>query len=167
MWRLMGPRRRALAWFAVWLAFIGLGWAIYDYWTRPRLRVELRDVSGYDRTGGWMPFQFDLALTNTGRAPLTIHRIHIVPDLDGFNEAYGLADQEDLSPVRLQPGATFTHAARMTLFNAMVLPERTYSVVFRMTVDTTDGPLVFEFPGEFVHTQTPSTRKLTYKKTAP
>lgn len=164
----MGPRqRRALVGFTLSLALVGLGWAIYDYWTRPSLRVELRDVSGFDRTGGWMPFQFTLDLTNTGRSPVTIHRIHIVPDLDGFNEAYGLADQEDLSPVRLQPGATLTHTARMTLFNAMVLPVRTYSIVFRMSVDTTQGSLAFEFPGEFVHTQTPATRKLTYRKLAP
>jgi hypothetical protein len=145
------------------LVLLAGGWFVYSSLTdRGDVRVRVLDVTGYtDEVAIWMPFRLTLELTNVGARSTAVRRIDVEPDLDGFNEAYGSAAPYDLSPpILLEAGATSTHQADVTLLNAAQLPERRYTLVFRVRLETDDGPVTAEFPAEFDFAREPARRAL-------
>jgi hypothetical protein len=129
---------------------------------RPDLRVVLVNISGFTEAGSiWMPFRFALNIRNAGGGTVTIERIHITPDVEGFNEAYNLEHPGDLAkPIRLEPGRTTSYQTSLTLLNALQLSERTHKVTFKVRIGTSDGDHDFDFPAELEHSRDPKKRTL-------
>lgn len=141
-----------------------VAWLGFDHWTnRGDVQVRLIEVSGFaEDVRVWMPFHLNLELTNPGRRSTTVRRIDVEPDLDEFTEAYSLTTPYDLSPpLLLDPGAARTHAIGVTLLNAAQLPERTYALTFRVTLDTDDGTVTAELPARFEYHRDPKRRVLS------
>lgn len=141
----------------------GAAWAAFAFLTnRGDVRVRVVDITGFtDDVRIWMPFRLTLELANAGRRSTAVRRIDVEPDFDGFNEAYNVAAPYDLSPpILLEAGATTMYQAAVTLLNAAQLPERTYSVAFRVRLETDDGEVTAEFPAEFDYFQDPKRRVL-------
>ena len=126
----------------------------------PGLDVQVLDVSGYrDEIPVWMPFRVTLGLRNEGREPVVIERIFVEPDLDDFHEAFS-GSTVLTPPLRIEPGASASYQAAVMLLNANQLPERTYALVFRVTVEWEDGDVDYEFPTEFEYARDPMSRVL-------
>ena len=144
------------------VAVVGaLGYAIFA--PRGPLRVEVLDVSGYtDDVKVWMPLRLNLGLTNTGRDLITIRRVHVEPDFDGFNEAYNVGTYELDPPLAVAPGSSLTYQASVTLLNAIQLPEGTHPMILRVRIEQDGSEVTYEFPAAFDHSQDPSRRALRY-----
>ena len=127
------------------------------------LRVEVLDVSGYtDDVKAWMPFRVNLGLTNTGREPITIGRLHVEPDFDGFNEAYNVGTYELHPPLVIEPGTSLTYQAAVTLLNAIQLQQGPHAMMLRVRIEQNGEEETYEFPAEFDHSQQPAQRALRY-----
>jgi hypothetical protein len=145
------------------LVVVGGGWMAYrTYANGPDLRAELLDVSGYtDNVPVWMPFKLQLRLHNDGNESITIRRIDVEPDLDEFNEAFSAGAPYDLSPpILLEPGTERPHELSVTILNANQLPERTYSLVFIVRMQTDAGEIVTRFPMQLRYFRDPARRLL-------
>jgi hypothetical protein len=117
---------------------------------RDPLQVQLLDVSGYDdRADVWMPFRITLGLSNRGRDPIVIRRLHVEPDFEEFNEAYNVNTHDLTPPLRIEPGSQVSYQVIVTLLNATQLQPGTRRLVLRTRVDTGDGVHVRDFPAEF------------------
>ncbi|HEY6362596.1 MAG TPA: hypothetical protein VIX63_15905 [Vicinamibacterales bacterium] len=154
--------RGAAIWAGCILVALGaLGYAIFV--PRDPLRVQVLDVSGYaDDVRVWMPFRVNLGLTNTGRDLVTIRRIHVEPDFDGFNEAYNVGTYELEPPLLVEPGSSLTYQAAVTLLNATQLQEGTHPMVLRVRIEQNGEEATYEFPAEFDHAQDPARRAVRY-----
>jgi hypothetical protein len=127
------------------------------------LRVDVLDVSGYtDDVKIWMPFRVNVGLTNTGRDLITIRRVHVEPDFDGFNEAYNVGTYELNPPLAVEPGSSLTYQAAATLLNALQLPAGTHPMILRVRIEQNGRDTIYEFPAEFDHAQQPGQRALRY-----
>jgi hypothetical protein len=129
----------------------------------PSVRVEIRQVSGFsDNVPVWMPMRVTLALTNTGRSPVVVTTVHVDPDFDGFNEAYGMGTPHDLeTPIRIEPGASVTHEAVITLLNAQQLQPGLHDLTFRVRLKTADeNEIAADFPARFQQALQPDKRDL-------
>lgn len=138
--------------------------AARQYWRRPPIEVTIRDVTGYtDPRPVWMPFRLNLVLTNTSNERVTVQRIHVIPDLDGFNEAYNLGEPEDLAPpLVIPPGQRMNHVVAITLLNASQMQEGTYPVTFRIRLTTSAGEIARDIEGELEYAVDPTRRRLRY-----
>lgn len=129
----------------------------------PSVRVEIPQVSGFsDNVPVWMPIRVTLALTNTGRSPVVVTTVHVDPDFDGFNEAYGMGTPHDLdAAIRIEPGASVTHEAVVTLLNAQQLQPGLHDLTFRVRLRTADDDeITAEFPARFQQALQPGERVL-------
>ena len=118
-------------------------------------------MSGYtDDVKVWMPFRVNLGLTNTGRDLVTISRVHVEPDFDGFNEAYNVGTYELNPPLVIEPGNSLTYQAAVTLLNAIQLQQGTHALVLRVRVERNGEDAMYEFPAEFDQSQQPPQRAL-------
>ena len=144
------------------LAALGaLAYAIFA--PRDPLRVQVLDVSGFtDDVKVWMPIRVNLGLTNTGRDLITIRRVHVEPDFDGFNEAYNVGTYELDPPLLVEPGNSLTYQAAVTLLNATQLQEGTHPMVLRVRIEQNGEEVTYEFPAEFDHSQDPARRAVRY-----
>ena len=138
-----------------------LGYAIFA--PENALRVQVLDVSGYsDDVKIWMPIRVNLGLTNTGRDLISIRRVHVEPDFDGFNEAYNPGTYELDPPLAVEPGSSLTYQAAVTLLNALQLQEGTHPMILRVRIEQNGSEATYEFPAEFDHSPDPSRRALRY-----
>jgi hypothetical protein len=153
---------KAAVWTAAVIAALGIaGYALFT--TGNPLRVQVLDVSGYtDRLPVWMAFRVNLGLTNTGRDLITIRRIHVEPDFDGFNEAYNVGVVELNPPLVVTPGSSLSYQAQATLLNATQLQPGTHPLTLRVRIDQNGAEVVYEFPAEFDHAQDPARRALRF-----
>ena len=153
---------RASSWTAGLLAALAI--ALYTLMpAADPLRVQLLDVAGYsDDVQAWMPFRVNVGLSNQGRDLLTISRVHVEPDFDGFNEAYNVGTYELNPPLRLEPGSSLTYQAAVTLLNATQLQPGTHRMVLRVRIDRNGREATYEFPAEFEHAANPGARSLRY-----
>ena len=127
------------------------------------LRVEVLDIAGYtDDVKVWMPFRLNLGLTNTGRDLITIRRVHVEPDFEGFNEAYNVGTYELDPPLVLEPGSSLTYQAAVTLLNALQLQPGRHAMVLRVRIQRNGEDVTYEFPAEFDQSQQPDRRALRY-----
>jgi hypothetical protein len=151
----------------VFLTAVTIGIAIVaalQYWRRPPIDITIRDVTGYtDPRGVWMPFRLNLVLTNTSSDRVTVQQIHVVPDLEGFNEAYNLGQPEDLAPpLVIPPGQRTNHVVGITLLNANQMQEGTYLITFRIRLTTSAGEIERDIEGELDYAVDPTRRRLRY-----
>ena len=153
---------KAVAWTTALLAVAAVAaYALMP--TSAPLRVQLLDVSGYtDDVKVWMPFRFNVGLTNQGRELLTITRVHVEPDFDDFNEAYNVAAYELSPPLRIDPGSSATYQAATTLLNATQLDPGSRHLVLRVRVEANGAETTYDFPAEFDHAADPKARALRY-----
>ena len=160
--RLLSKTPKLLIWTVGALAVLGaLGYAVLA--PEDPLRVDVLDVSGYtDDVKVWMPFRVNLGLTNTGRDLITISRVHVEPDFDGFNEAYNVGTYELNPPLVVEPGHSLTYQAAVTLLNAIQLQQGTHALVLRVRIERNGEENTYEFPAEFDHSQQPPQRALRY-----
>jgi hypothetical protein len=127
------------------------------------LRVEVLDVSGYtEDVKIWMPIRLNLGLTNTGRDLITIRRVHVEPDFEGFNEAYNVGTYELDPPLVVEPGNSLTYQAAVTLLNALQLSSGRHPMVLRVRIEQNGEEVTYEFPAEFDQSQQPQQRALRY-----
>jgi hypothetical protein len=162
--RLLHKTPKAVIWTVCALAAAGtLAYAIFS--PRNPLRVEVLDVSGYtDDVKVWMPFRLNLGLTNIGRDLVTIRRVHVEPDFEGFNEAYNVGTYELDPPLVVEPGSSLTYQAAVTLLNAVQLQAGPHAMVLRVRVDQNGEEVTYEFPAEFQQSQQPQQRALRYQQ---
>lgn len=160
--RLLNKTPKALIWTVCALAAAGaLGYAMLP--PRNPLRVEVLDVSGYtDDVKVWMPFRLNLGLTNTGRDLITIGRVHVEPDFEGFNEAYNVGTYELNPPLVVEPGSSLTYQAAVTLLNAAQLQQGRHAMVLRVRIDQNGKEVSYDFPAEFEQSQQPDQRAIRY-----
>jgi hypothetical protein len=159
---LLDKTPKALIWTVGALVAAGaLGYAIFA--PQDALRVTVLDVSGYtDDVTIWMPFRVNLGLTNMGRDLITIRRVHVEPDFDGFNEAYNVGTYELNPPLVVEPGSSLTYQAAVTLLNAIQLQQGTHPMVLRVRIEQNGEEMIYEFPAEFDQSQQPHQRALRY-----
>jgi hypothetical protein len=133
-------------------------------WAQPdALRVQVLDVDGYaEDQKAWMGFRVTVGLTNTGRDLLTIRRIHVEPDFDGFNEAYSVGTYELTPPLVVPPGSSASYQAVTTLLNATQLSWHTYPMTLRVRVEQNGRDVEYTFPAEFQNTKDPAQRAMRY-----
>ena len=118
---------------------------------RDPLQVQVLDVSGYnDDVKIWMPFRVTLGLSNRGRDPLVIRRLHVEPDFDEFNEAYNVNTHDLTPPLRIEPGSRVSYQVIITLLNATQLQPGTRKLVLRARIETEGGVQTREFPAESI-----------------
>jgi len=130
---------------------------------RNPLRVEVLDISGYtDDVKMWMPFRLNLGLTNTGRDLISIRRVHVEPDFEGFNEAYNVGTYELDPPLVVEPGSSLTYQAAVILLNAIQLQPGTHAMVLRVRIDQNGDEVSYEFPAEFDQSAEPHQRAIRY-----
>jgi hypothetical protein len=154
--------RKAVGWTAALLAVVGAAAYALIPSSGP-LRVQLLDVSGFtDDVKVWMPFRFNVGLTNQGRELLTITRVHVEPDFDDFNEAYNVGAYEVSPPLRIEPGSSATYQAATTLLNATQLDPGSRHLILRVRVEANGEETTYEFPAEFDHVLEPKARTLRY-----
>ena len=111
------------------------------------LRVEVLDVSGYtDDVKVWMPFRLNLGLTNTGRDLITIRRVHVEPDFEGFNEAYNVGTYELDPPLVVEPGSSDLPGRRDAAQRHQLHPDARDGCA---CVSTKTTKVTYEFPAEF------------------
>jgi hypothetical protein len=156
-------RRRAVTavvWAVCIAAVIGVvGRAVLA--PRDTLRVQVLDVAGYtDDVRVWMPFRVNVGLTNTGRDLITIRRVHVEPDFEGFNEAYNVGTYELDPPLVVEPGSSLTYQAAVTLLNALQLQPGRHPMVLRVRIEQNGDEVAYEFPAEFDQAQQPLERAL-------
>jgi hypothetical protein len=159
---LLDKTPKALIWTVCGLAAAGaLGYALFA--PQEALRVDVLDVSGYtDDVKIWMPFRINLGLTNRGRDLITITRVHVEPDFDGFNEAYNVGTYELHPPLVVEPGSSLTYQAAVTLLNAIQLQRGTHPLVLRVRIEQNGDEVAYEFPAEFDQSQEPGRRAIRY-----
>jgi hypothetical protein len=160
--RLLDKTPKALIWTACAVGVAGaLGYAVFA--PQNRLRVEVLDVSGYtDDVKIWMPFRVNLGVTNTGRDLISIRRVHVEPDFEGFNEAYNVGTYELDPPLVVEPGSSLTYQAAVTLLNAIQLQQGRHALVLRVRIDENGREVTYEFPAEFDQSERPDQRALRY-----
>jgi hypothetical protein len=138
-----------------------LGWWLFSS-TNP-LQVQVLDVDGYaEDHKAWMGFRVTVGLTNTGRDLLTIRRVHVEPDFDGFNEAYSVGTYELTPPLVVPPGSSASYQATTTLLNATQLSWQKYPMTLRVRVEQNGRDVEYTFPAEFENTKAPAQRALRY-----
>ena len=146
---------------AVLAAVVGTGWWMFG--GRDPLEVQILDVDGYtEDLKAWMGFRVTLGLSNRGRELLTIRRIHVEPDFDGFNEAYSVATYELTPPIAVNPGSSISYQAGTTLLNATQLQRQTHPLTLRVRIDQNGRETEYTFPAEFDNTEEPARRALRY-----
>ena len=160
--RLLDKTTKAVIWTVCALAATGaLAYAIFA--PQNPLQVEVLDVAGYtDDVKVWMPFRLNLGLTNTGRDLITIRRVHVEPDFEGFNEAYNVGTYELDPPLVVEPGSRLTYQAAVTLLNAVQLQQGPHPMVLRVRIDQNGEEVTYEFPAEFDHAPEPHQRAIRY-----
>jgi hypothetical protein len=160
--RLWDKTPKALIWTVCALVAAGvLGYAIFA--PQNPLRVEVLDISGYtDDVKVWIPFRLNLGLTNTGRDLITIRRVHVEPDFEGFNEAYNVGTYELNPPLVVEPGSSLTYQAAVTLLNATQLQPGRHAMMLRVRIEQNAEEVTYEFPAEFDQSQQPTQRALRY-----
>lgn len=160
--RLLDKTPKAVIWTVCVLGAAGaLGYALFA--PQNPLRVEVLDISGYsDDVKVWMPFRLNLGLTNTGRDLITIRRVHVEPDFEGFNEAYNVGTYELEPPLVVEPGSSLTYQAAVTLLNAIQLQPGMHMVVLRVRLDQNGEEVTYEFPAEFDQSAEPQRRAIRY-----
>ncbi len=153
---------KAVTWTAAILAAL----AVVGYTVLPAadpLRVQLLDVSGFtDEVKVWMVFRVNVGLSNEGRDLLSISRVHVEPDFDGFNEAYNVGTYELNPPLRIEPGSSLTYQAAVTLLNASQLDVGLHRMMLRVRIDGSGRERTYDFPAEFQHSHEPKARALRY-----
>lgn len=154
-------RRTVVAVIVVLTAAAGI---VFRLALREPLRVEMLDVSGYtDDVKIWMPFRVTLGLTNTGRELLTLRRIHVEPDFEGFNEAFNVQTYELNPALLLEPGSSLSYQAGVTLLNATQLADGRHALVLRVRIEEDNGEETsFDFPARFEHSPQPERRTLQF-----
>lgn len=152
-------RRHVIAALLVALVLGTIGFAILA--TRTPVRVAILDVSGYaDAVTTWMPFRVTLGLTNTGRDLLTIRRIHVEPDFEGFTEAFGVQTYELNPALLLEPGGSLSYQTSVTVLNAGRLAEGPHALALRVRIEQDNGEeAVTAFPAHFTHARQPAQRR--------
>ena len=158
----MDKTPKALIWTVCALVAAGaLAYAIFA--PQNPLRVEVLDISGYtDDVKVWMPFRLNLGLTNTGRDLITIRRVHVEPDFEGFNEAYNVGTYELDPPLVVEPGSSLTYQATVTLLNAIQLQPGPHEMVLRVRIDQNGDEVTYEVPAEFDQSAEPPQRAIRY-----
>lgn len=126
------------------------------------LRIELLEVSGFsDNVPVWMAMRLKLALQNTGTRTITVRGVRVDPDFQDFNEAYAMATPPDLpTAVDIEPGATRTYDAAVTLLNAQQLQPGTHPLVLKVRLETRDGDVTADFERLFDQSADPTRRRL-------
>lgn len=123
------------------------------------LRVDLLDVGGYaDSASGWMPLRVTLGLTNGGRDLVTVRRIVVEPDFEGFNEAFNTGATELVPALLIEPGGQASYQTRGALLNAPDLPIGRHTLRLRVRLESNGTEQTVVFPGEFVHAADPARR---------
>lgn len=153
---------RAIWLLAIAAALVGTAWW---WWAAERspLRVQVLDVSGYNEDQkAWMGFRVTVGLTNTGRDLVTIRRIHVEPDFDGFNEAYNVGTYELAPAIVVEPGSSVSYQAATTLLNAAQLPWARHTLRLRVRIEQDGADVEYEFPAEFDNAEQPGRRALRF-----
>jgi hypothetical protein len=141
---------------------VALGWFVFRMGSQPALTVDMVEVGGFNEDlGVWMRYSAILELTNGSNRTLGIERITVEPDLDAFNEAYGHAVPYLTPPLLIERNSATRYTAVVTLLNAAQLPERTYDLVLRVSVETEDGDTILrEYSAQYDHSRNPAQRRL-------
>ena len=128
------------------------------------LTINVEQVTGFadEASSTWMPLRVTIALTNNGPRTAITH-VHVEPDFEGFNEAYGLGTPRDLdTPLPIGAGARASYQAVVTLLNAQQLQPGMHDLMLKVSVQTADGgEISTEVPAQFRQAASPSGRTLT------
>ena len=153
-------RRLVVAALLVALVLGTIGYALFA--RRTPVRVAILNVSGYaDTVTTWMPFRVTLGFTNTGRELLTIRRIHVEPDFEGFTEAFGVQTYELTPALLLEPGSSLSYQTGVTVLNAGQLAEGPHALVLRIRLEQDNGEeTVTAFPARFTYARQAAQRRL-------
>lgn len=120
-------------------------------------------MSGFsDNVPVWMPLRVKLGLTNISRSPVVIKAIHIEPDFDGFNEAFGMGTPHDLdAAIHMEPGGSAMFEGAITLLNAQQLQPGPHNLTFKVRLTTVDdNEIAADFPAQFQQADRPGERVL-------